>query len=249
MSNFNQALSERMQEVLQLFGGNISEMARQSGIAPPSMKRWVDGESDPKISNLVSLANAAGVNLLWLSTGEGAKMRGTASMSSMSALSLSPAPPASVRSRSARAAVSSSATEADDNEFVFIPRYEVKTAGGKEKEKSAPAIAFRKYWVEHDLHASPDELSVIVVRGDSMAGLLNNGDVVLVNHAKNRPGDGLYVFRIGESVMVKRTQPMPNNQLWVTSVNEAYKPFSLDLTQAADGIELIGKVEWYGRQL
>ena len=71
MSNANLEFADRMAKILDIFNGNVSELARQAGIAPPSAQRWIDGESDPKMSNLLRLADAANVNLLWLATGQG----------------------------------------------------------------------------------------------------------------------------------------------------------------------------------
>ena len=69
----NIEFAQRMEKILEIFNGNVSELARQAGIAPPSAKRWITGESDPQMSNLVKLARAAGVNVQWLATGEGAQ--------------------------------------------------------------------------------------------------------------------------------------------------------------------------------
>ena len=71
MGTANLQFADRMAKVLQIFNGNVSELARQAGIAPPSAQRWITGETDPKMSNLLRLAEAANVNLLWLATGQG----------------------------------------------------------------------------------------------------------------------------------------------------------------------------------
>ena len=61
--------------------------------------------------------------------------------------------------------------------------------------------------------------------------------------------NGLYVLRIGEELIVKRTQTLPGNHLLVSSANEAYQPFELDLADETSGVEIIGKVVWFGRQI
>lgn len=82
-----------------------------------------------------------------------------------------------------------------------------------------------------------------------MTGVLNDGDHVLINHAKKTGGDGLYVLRIGKNILVKRTQLKPNNQLLVTSANSVYEPFTVDLANTEQDFEIIGKVEWFGRKI
>lgn len=82
-----------------------------------------------------------------------------------------------------------------------------------------------------------------------MEGILFDGDNVLVDHSRNQPGNGLYVLRIGEELIVKRTQTLPGNHLLVSSANEAYQPFELNLADETSGVEIIGKVVWFGRQI
>ena len=93
------------------------------------------------------------------------------------------------------------------------------------------------------------KLRVISVKGDSMAGVLNERDNILINCGKNKPGNGLYVVRIGNDLIVKRIQSMPGGKLLVTSANEAYAPFEIDAHQEYEDIAIIGKVEWFGRQI
>ena len=141
----------------------------------------------------------------------------------------------------------------DLSEFVFIPRYNVKVAAGHgyvvEDEKPRFTMAFRKYWIRLHLRTDPKSLSVVKVTGDSMEGVLFDGDNVLVDHSRNQPGNGLYVLRIGEELIVKRTQTLPGNHLLVSSANEAYQPFELNLADETSGVEIIGKVVWFGRQI
>lgn len=48
-------------------------------------------------------------------------------------------------------------------------------------------MAFRRDWIEHYVCRELDKLSVIAVKGDSMEGVLNEGDTILVNHAATPP--------------------------------------------------------------
>lgn len=82
-----------------------------------------------------------------------------------------------------------------------------------------------------------------------MTGVLEDGDTILVNHAKNRPGNGLYVVRINDELVVKRIQSMPGGKLLFTSANEAYAPFEIDLRDESNDVQVVGKVEWFGRQI
>lgn len=63
--------------VRRLIDGEGSEiaLARKVGVAPSTLAKWKNGESEPTLSNLKALADAGDVNLLWLATGEGARKR------------------------------------------------------------------------------------------------------------------------------------------------------------------------------
>ena len=141
----------------------------------------------------------------------------------------------------------------DIEEFVFIPHYNVQASAGNgltvEDEKPIFSMAFRKYWIDNHLNANPKDLAVISVKGDSMEGVLNERDNILINCAKNKPGNGLYVVRIGNDLIVKRIQSMPGGKLLITSANEAYAPFEIDTNKDYDDIAIVGKVEWFGRQI
>lgn len=141
----------------------------------------------------------------------------------------------------------------DTAEFVFIPNdYLTETTEidhVNNKKNNLFTMAFRKFWIDNYLRTNPEELSVMVLNSDSMAGVLNVGDSILINHEKNSPGDGLYVLRIDDTLMVKRTQLLPKGKLLITSANEAYAPFEISTSEPRNDVSIVGKVEWFGRQL
>lgn len=139
----------------------------------------------------------------------------------------------------------------DVEEFSFIPRYDVQASAGfgQFTEDNAPrfTMAFRSYWIKNHLNVSPSSLSVINVRGDSMEGVLNDKDVILINHQDTQAGDGLYVLRLGNDLYVKRVQRLPHGKLLVSSANPSYAPFEVDLNTLDTDVAIIGKVVWFGR--
>lgn len=222
------AFSNRIREVVALIG-NVSKVAKQTGVTPSSVNRWLKGESDPSRTNLIRLAEAAKVTIQWLATGEGEKMQGEPPVVS--------APKALIND-----VVDVRGASVDVGEFVFIPRY--RSPGQVRGE--ALSMAFRKSWVSHYVDADPQDLSVMEVTSDAMAGMVNKHDYVLLNHRKNQPDDGLYAIRIDKTVQVKRTQLMPDNRLKVTSSNGLYEPFFIELDRRPGYVEIMGKVEWAG---
>lgn len=279
MSNSNLQFADRMAKILELFNGNVSELARQAGIAPPSAQRWIDGESDPKMSNLLRLANATNVNLLWLATGQGPMFASGANRLKEPQASYNVSEQDEGRrllqqrlaetkntlnnirkaergeSTGEGCAFDVQGRPVDIDEFVFIPLYDVALSAGHgawaDDIPPKSTLAFRRDWLEAFVTTDFNNLSVVMVKGDSMAGVLNDKDAILVDHSRTEASDGLYALRIGNEIFVKRVQRLPH-ALLVTSENPQYKPFEVPLQNgdsSDSSVSIIGKVVWLGRAL
>lgn len=279
MSNSNLQFADRMAKILELFNGNVSELARQAGIAPPSAQRWIDGESDPKMSNLLRLADATNVNLLWLATGQGPMFASGANRLKEPQASYNVSEQDEGRrllqqrlaetkntlnnirkaergeSTGEGCAFDVQGRPVDIDEFVFIPLYDVALSAGHgawaDDIPPKSTLAFRRDWLEAFVTTDFNTLSVVMVKGDSMAGVLNDKDAILVDHSRTEASDGLYALRIGNEIFVKRVQRLPH-ALLVTSENPQYKPFEVPLQNgdsSDSSVSIIGKVVWLGRAL
>lgn len=279
MSNANLEFADRMAKILDIFNGNVSELARQAGIAPPSAQRWIDGESDPKMSNLLRLADAANVNLLWLATGQGPMFASGANRLKEPQASYNVSEQDEGRRllqqrlaetkntlNNIRKAERGEPTKegcafdvqgrpVDIDEFVFIPLYDVALSAGHgawaDDIPPKSTLAFRRDWLETFVTTDFNTLSVVMVKGDSMAGVLNDKDAILVDHSLTEASDGLYALRIGNEIFVKRVQRLPH-ALRITSANPEYDPFEVPLQNgdsSDNSVSIIGKVVWLGRAL
>lgn len=211
-----------------------AKIAADIGMTIAGFSRIWNEEGLPKAETLKKIKQLKGCSIDWLLTGEG-----------------EPFP----------AAMASAATTVCDtlgnpvniDEFVFIPHYGVQAAAGQgylvEEETPRFSVAFRRYWIENYITRDIQKLSVISVRGDSMAGVLNDGDTILINHSHTVPRDGLYVLRINNNLLVKRLQLMPAGMINVISANEAYPTFEINLNNMTDNVAIIGRVEWFGRTI
>ena len=201
---------------------------------------WKEG-AIPTADYLVKIQEVTGCDLNWLLTGKGLPYLDKASTESIGAFPVS---------NTGSGAVDTLGNPVDLREFVFIPRYNVEAAAGHGQavndEKPLFCMAFRRYWIENYVTRQIDKLSVIAVKGDSMEGILNHGDNILINHAETEPRDGLYVLRIGNDLFVKNIQRLPG-RLLVKSANPLYEPFEIDLTADNTDTAIIGRVEWFGR--
>ena len=195
----------------------------------------------PKAETLIKIQEVTGCDLNWLLTGKGLPFADKSRPENVGAFPVS---------NTGSGAVDTLGNPVDLREFVFIPRYSVEAAAGHGQavndEKPLFCMAFRRCWIENYVTRQTDKLSVIAVKGDSMEGILNHGDNILINHAKTKPRDGLYVLRIGNDLFVKNIQRLPG-RLLVKSANPLYEPFEIDLTADNSDIAIIGRVEWFGR--
>jgi len=100
-------------------------------------------------------------------------------------------------------------------------------------------------WVQKNVHriTSPKNLAIVTGFGDSMKGVFNPGDPLLIDTGITRADiDGIYFFRVGEEGFVKRLQRIPTINgmiLRAKSANPDYDPF--DIVKGMD-FEIFGRV-------
>ena len=137
------------------------------------------------------------------------------------------------------------------DEFVFVPQYDIQAAAGHGSlvgdESPSTALPFQRSMIESLVGRDSSKLAVISVKGDSMEGVLNDGDLILLNVQESTPRDGLYVLRINENLLVKRLQSVPGGVINVISANDSYPTFQINLNRVDDDFAVIGRVEWFSR--
>jgi phage repressor protein C with HTH and peptisase S24 domain len=109
-------------------------------------------------------------------------------------------------------------------------------------------FGFDRRWLR-TLSGTPDKLSIISVRGDSMQPTLAEGDDILVDtgDAADRLRDGIYVLRVEDALLVKRLARNPaTGRISIRSDNPAYPAWD---DCAATDIHVIGRVVWAGRRM
>ncbi|SUA93490.1 putative transcriptional regulator [Neisseria mucosa] len=221
----------------------LEEIASKIDMSYMGLNKVFAKDGLPKAETLIKIQDVTGCDLNWLLTGKGVPYLDRARPENAGAFPVSD---------TGAGAVDTLGNPVDLREFVFIPRYSVEAAAGHGQtvsdEKPLFCMAFRRYWIENYVTRQTDKLSVIAVKGDSMEGILNHGDNILINHAETEPRDGLYVLRIGNDLFVKNIQRLPG-RLLVKSANPLYEPFEIDLTADNTDIAIIGRVEWFGRSV
>lgn len=136
-----------------------------------------------------------------------------------------------------------SASSLRDDDFIAVPRLPVSVSAGPGQFAGAETpfdnFGFSGRWLrDHGL--DPKMLSAVSVEGDSMEPLLRAGDEVLVDRTPRPLRDGVYVVRLGETLMIKRVAQPGLGRLTLLSQNLTYPPVEV----ALDEVDVIGRVVW-----
>lgn len=135
--------------------------------------------------------------------------------------------------------------------LVPVPRLDVQASAGPGAiggdEREVGRLGFDAAWLKR-VARDPAMVSMIEVKGDSMAPTLADGDEILVDRSESgrRLRDGIFVLRMEDGLLVKRLAPDPSGGgLAVRSDNPAYPSWQC----APDGIDIVGRVVWAGRRI
>ncbi len=129
-----------------------------------------------------------------------------------------------------------------------IPFLDMRASAGggafNENEFLKEILVIKSEWVRSKLR--PNHIFIMMVDGDSMVPTFDSGDMLLVSRSKElfHHNDGIYVFRRGDTISVKRFQFLSNQVIRIISDNkENYQPELLDLKTSPEGeFEIIGRV-------
>ena len=189
------------------------DIASDMDMTPNTISAYMTGKSSPTLEWIEAFCERYKCYLAWLCAGVG-------TMDGMATLS--------------------------DSEVIMIPRYSVRASAGNGanvlNETPVGYMAFMREWIDrHEL--DPTMLFVIGIVGDSMEGKLHADDSILVNrNIQDISGGSAYVFRQDNDLLIKYLQRMPGNVLRVSSENQAYPPYDIDMNIHADSVEIIGQV-------
>ncbi len=135
----------------------------------------------------------------------------------------------------------------------LVPRLYLEASAGLGShvsvEQVGSAVGFDRRWLR-SVGLSPESLSIIDVKGESMSPTLNNGDMIMVDSADgpDRLRDGIYVLRLDDVLMVKRValSPRGGGTLTVSSDNQHFPRWD-DIDRAL--VDIVGRVVWCSRVL
>lgn len=135
--------------------------------------------------------------------------------------------------------------------FVSVPIYDVRLAAGVASfADAAEQIGDMPFdlGLLRDLgRTNADGLAVLQGEGDSMWPTIQDGARVLVDLKNTRLREGIFAFRTGDELRVKRLRRLVDG-IEIRSDNDRYPPEVL-YGDAADELTIIGSVIWTGTAL
>ena len=142
-----------------------------------------------------------------------------------------------------------SRTPTAESDHVAISEIDTSAGAGAvvQDEKVTGHMKFPDRWLRNR-GMLPGRCRIIRVTGDSMEPTLPNGAALLVNRGSNHRQDGkIFVIRIGEDLVVKRTVFDPEAGWLLVSDNKdkttwATRPWP-------ENAEVVGEVKWVARSL
>ncbi|WP_454840962.1 XRE family transcriptional regulator [Pseudomonas hormoni] len=137
----------------------------------------------------------------------------------------------------------------EDEKYSYVPLYDARCSAGhgswSEGARVLTHLAFTTYSLRKQ-GLEPSRLSAIRVDGDSMEGLVSDGDTVLIDHGRNTlEGEAVYVIRLDDHLYAKRLQRQVGGGVAVISTNPAYQTMNV-AKESLNDLEIIGRVVWSG---
>lgn len=134
--------------------------------------------------------------------------------------------------------------------FLLVPKVRARvSAGGGSLETDAGVagyFAFQAEWLRRK--GRPERMVLMDVVGVSMEPEIRHGDMVLIDQSQSGIlAHAVYAFGVDDTVLVKRVEKRPG-MVVLLSDNRDYAPIELR-GQEVEGLRVIGRVVWVGREL
>lgn len=135
--------------------------------------------------------------------------------------------------------------------YVSVPIYDVRLAAGvasfADAAEQIGEMPFDLGLLRDLGRFNADGLAVLQGEGDSMWPTIQDGARVLVDLKNTRLREGIFAFRTGDELRVKRLRRLVDG-IEIRSDNDRYPPETLH-GDAADELTIIGSVIWTGTAL
>lgn len=228
------------------------QLGKLAGMSQSTISELENDEYDTS-GYTARLADALGVESLWLETGKGKRpdfLLLSSDIQKESETSQSSPHKKTMKGMTVTNLKVASVSRLKTVDEIYIPQYDTGGAMGFGLALAdQPGVIQRwtvnKEWLDKNArnHTGVSNLCIVTGFGDSMRPMYNPGDPLLVDTGvKTVEADGIYFFRIGDDGFIKRLQRIPEEDglvLWAISQNKDYKDFPIT---AKMDFEVLGKV-------
>lgn len=141
------------------------------------------------------------------------------------------------------------ATTVEDDTYAYVPLYDARCSAGSgawnERARVLVQMAFTRYSLRKKGLSAAD-LACLRVDGDSMTGLLEDGDTVMIDQRRSTlEGEGVYVVLVDDHLYAKRLQRQFDGSVLIISHNKEYQPMTVPKDRLGE-LQIIGRVVWAG---
>jgi len=194
----NTKLARRIREARLSKGFDQAKLAAKIDVATRTVQRWENGEQVPDSNYLMRIARMAGVTAHWLLTGEGDMFARTTTEKKIVHLPMN---------RYKRV------------ELVTVPLLSSVPGG-------APNLYFHADYVEKYItvdNVSDANAFALVVKGNSMAPRIEDGDVIVVSPKQESRSGDICVVRVNDEDTVKRVK-IETEFIQLVPLNPEFEP-------------------------
>ena len=252
---------ERLQRIMQAAGAKTdTELAKALGIKPPSVAAARKRAQIPS-GWVEQIAEQSSVDADWLLFGENPKRRrrkkwkdGEIELLDVEEVrkTISELESISVTDSKQSVSLQPYATPLCDVDMVYVPLVEARLSAGTGSFET-DGESEKRYGFRNDFLTRKGQPSMMVlmrVVGDSMEPNILHDDVVLIDQSQTTPTPGaLFAVGIMDMVYIKMVDALPG-RIILKSSNPEYVPIEIDARgDLVDGIRIIGKAVWLGREL
>jgi len=238
-------LSGRLAHALRLRKKSPAELARATGKTESAVSQWLSGETKSMRSDsLMATCALLSCKAQWLASGKGDS--GLVDADDLMAGRYSPNSVNNIISLKFF-----SKNETNDIEL-RIPQFNPRGSMGRLLLRDQPGViqgwTVNHEWVHKNIrsHSGAGNLCIVTGFGDSMKGMFNSGDPIVVDTGVTMVEyDAVYFFRVGEEGFIKRLQRIPGEGLRVLSENKQYDSWTI---KPGMDFEVFGRVvkAWQG---
>jgi phage repressor protein C with HTH and peptisase S24 domain len=228
--------AERLAHCRKVKDFTLRDMAEPLGLSNQSIHRWEKGQANLPELGAIAIEAVFGISAKWLMRGEGSMMTGKR--------------PAIFDQSTETKARFSSFTKEAQTPLTLLPLYPSLPATGSETGIESVFVPvshmpFDTEWLRKRIELPPEHLFLTEIDGNSMVPTLNPNDLIMVDTSADSLNfkEGIWVFRLDNTIQIKRVQRLGQEKYQAISDNSNYPPFMLEKP-----FDFIGRMVWSAKR-